>query len=433
MPPAHPTDTQDALVELTIRGPIPARLRVHGWSRGLLVERLEGNIWEVLDGDPGLFRLVGESGATPNSLEAIAATIPPRARELAARFELGSLIVLRMLATREGEELVTSAPTLAWLVAAAVDEREPAIPLAWLVRAPRRSLLGYALGLDKASASMVRAAERVVLERYAESELELLRFALRRPAVVAAAARLHRWSERDLRLLVRLPGLATHPYLPELLDRIQAGGALEHGRVQRRIRDTMKRARALGQEDPMRFLRRARTIREFEREHDRIFDGYLDTVPYRVRDPVGEHHRIHRRTYPVLLPPPPFPGTEGIEPLLTYEDFKNEARTSTVYAAARGECAVYRVLTPERGTVVVDLTGAVPFIAEMRSSGGRSFGREARERVRGWFDGQRLTRRRLERLNRITTVGGRYGLDSNTAHRHPGARWHRPFRPMHGR
>ena len=132
-------------------------------------------------------------------------------------------------------------------------------------------------------------------------------------------------------------------------------------------------------DNPGHQLARCRTLRELRNLHDR----------WMPRLDAGKHRSTVERVFPL----PPLPDERFIRAIRTAEDLEAESRQMShcvrSYASAveAGECFIYRVLRPERGTLEINkLKDGVLALGQFKLAHNRAPALETWEYVRAWFD-----------------------------------------------
>lgn len=169
-----------------------------------------------------------------------------------------------------------------------------------------------------------------------------------------------------------LKTLADHPY-----QRLSDATA-QIARKQSLWRDTRDLGALLQIADASQTLTRCSSFAALERLHDR----WMRRVN---RDPVLASQRGD------AFPPPPFPGTTAIEPILNAGDLAAEGRqmrhcvASYAQRVSAGRCYLYRMLEPERATIEIVLDGAVPTLGQFKRANNAVPGQAAWDAVDAWL------------------------------------------------
>jgi hypothetical protein len=210
-----------------------------------------------------------------------------------------------------------------------------------LARRPRHAILERAEGVG--SRSIVRILSRVVPERLDVDDLRLLTRQGVAPHLEKALRHLPRLPCRLLPLVAD-PRLSPH-VSPRFLREAATDGDC---RTVWLLSDTLDMAEFQGATERVGVLSSRAALSAL---HDRILEERLarhDPLPV----PPGTTAAALRRS----TPPPP-PGTTIIQPLRTAEELREEGTAMRHCIAsydarvARGDCAVFRVLAPERATL----------------------------------------------------------------------------------
>jgi len=91
-----------------------------------------------------------------------------------------------------------------------------------------------------------------------------------------------------------------------------------------------------------------------------------------------------------VFPPPPFPGNQDIQPIMTHEELLREGLEmehcvgSYKSRVMREECYIYRVLSPMRATLEICLKHS-PRIGQLKGVSNFAVNTETRAFVRAWF------------------------------------------------
>jgi hypothetical protein len=286
--------------------------------------------------------------------------VPSRAVELAKRFSFRQLQLLQVM--HEGEwaaELLESFPTLAWL---AVDARcRGAIDMPrdfW--RLKRKEIIRHITHGAWGTAEM-RLLEKVKVEDGSADELYCIRSFLGRPEV----SLLRHFDSIDV---IDMQHLREWPQVVDFsfaADALRMARSLCRGieRIRRCVEDSVRLGETL-QLDPLPQIARCSTVREVYRLHDR-WTAKLNQI------------RLEERLKGVTFPAPPFPGTNFIIPLDTPVALAQEGCEmrhcvgSYIDAVARGSRFVYRVMAPERATVMLRRRGGGWALDEIQCAANR--------------------------------------------------------------
>lgn len=298
---------------------------------------------------------------------------------------------LLSLAARCGQpaiDLMAANPALAWALASSwvfrvQPVREP-MRAARRLLAPGRSqrdILGW-LGFPATDAAR-RALRKLPPQNASVNTLLALRNALHDPVAARTLAHLPALNHDVVRIVSdpQLRPLASHALLLDLLS-LPARPGPEAGRYAEaamKLRDCLGLLDAL--ELPAHSLRALRTLAELETRHDELV--MQQRLLLQAAGPDAPAWRE--------LPPPPLPDSPTIIGLRTGQELTDEgvAMQHCVggYGArvAAGECAIFRVLAPERATVAIARSGGAWRVAELRLAFNREPDLKTRKAVEHWL------------------------------------------------
>ena len=321
------------------------------------IRRLDGGEWADREDGQGLFpwgiEYRGEcaEAARYDAARAFQRLIPGRLRVLVKRFRFDHITLLRLLSSvPDSEELARGNPAMFFLLARRFDRPSAsAIPRdevrQWL-RRPRRELLAFLVGhpVPQASVNVIAKIPHQAIEPETVSNLMLTPhqpfgkcLQHRRtftPALVRVAANPWHWPFLTSSLLHEI---GDHP------------GHFDHADPESALELIAGKLWRLGgpdcSEDFPRF-RSAAEIRKFLRQFTPLHDLMPTSLALPDETP---------------LPAPPVPGDADILPLTSIGAMREEGRVRRncvgeewqIERARAGQCHAYRMLRPERATIMI--------------------------------------------------------------------------------
>lgn len=440
----------DGVWWLTVHAPPLAntRIRLSDWHSGLRCQRLVSDRWCEEHGDPGLplleladHELVdrirdGLAWKPRHALEQYLARIPAAIFAAVRPFSWRQFVVLRMAAAapREAAQMLHDNPSLLWLTADRVADRElPRDRTPPLLRMPRRELLGWAA--DCPSARAVRLLSRIRYNhyRYTAQKCSSLRELVARDDIVRNLAQETSLPEPFIRWVDRAPSVYALPLAVDILRRYRPDdnpSALRRFvlRLNTRIRECRRYAGQLELPWVERRLKQCRSPARLERLHCRLRTRYEETADImrlcvqlgRRQPPLAELGargdrtvtRLHNRLAAEMsrveasryveqlvarygtsaFPPPPLPGRADIVPVTTAEELLAEGREMSHCVGSyaddimAGRCYIYRVLRPQRATLQLVLGEGGPRMGMLRLAHNHHPSEETEAAVRRWIE-----------------------------------------------
>lgn len=304
---------------------------------------------------------------------------------------------LLSLAARCGQpaiDLLHSNPALAWALASswvfrAKPVRDP-MRSARRLLAPGKSQRDILAWLDFPATEAARRQLRKLPPGQASvNNLLALRDAMRNPDAMKRLAHLPRLNHGIVRLLSdpELRPFASHALLMEIATRGHRPlhddspdrSEEKYARSAMTMRDCLRMMDVLG--IPGTRLGNLRSRTELTNIHDRLVR--------RLRGAWNDGELVDRA--PLTLPPPPFPGTAGIEPLTTEFDLFQEGDTmnhcvgSYGQLVASGAVAVYRITFPERATLAIEQQSGTWRISELKLANNKEPAPATRMAIASWL------------------------------------------------
>lgn len=320
------------------------------------------------------------------------ATVPDRARTIAARFGERRWQMLAMMARCPGAaDLLEANPALGFALASPWILHQPA------VRQPMRSIRALLrhrqariqdwLGFPPTE-RVRRLLRRIAPNALSGRLLPSLRRGLRDDAVTSLLAHLPCLSQEVLRwtLWPTTRQVATPAFLHELaaIPPVDPDAAVSRDvantppmPAMRLWRDGVAKCVWLGREMPAR-LRSLAQLRRWHADLERAVAERLERSPCEILT--------------AIWATPPWPGTVDIQPLVTESDLREEGRTMKhcveMYAArvALGDYAVYRVQAPVRATLGLRRRGAEWIFDQLQGSSDEAPGLVTRSLLRDALD-----------------------------------------------
>jgi len=94
----------------------------------------------------------------------------------------------------------------------------------------------------------------------------------------------------------------------------------------------------------------------------------------------------------IIFPPPPIPGNKKIRPILSLASLKNEGKIleHCIFSFAeeifKKQCFCYKILNPERGTLLVNLKNGRPVIGAIHLKKNKPPSTETVKSVNEWLE-----------------------------------------------
>jgi hypothetical protein len=352
------------------------------------VERVVGRTTEPLPADVRLDFLTEAAVRDPRHVLApVVSAIPAEALGYVARLREHQLHAFRVFAgCLSAVDLVRSSPRLLWvLVAISAERGTPMDEIRAVLGSRRHEVLGWCGGVPTKAA--VRYLERRTIETFDDDELHRVLRECASPAVIRDTAH------------VALPDEGSAVFSldhPELLESEVGRRAVDPEtrtisatQIWMLWRDTLRMSHEAVRPEIQNRLRSCRTVEGLWRLHDEVLVAFHER-----QAPQSEPK--HRR-----LPPPPLEGSAEIQPLTLTTLVEIEGRLmrhccrSYVEDVRQGRSYLYRVLSPERATLELDLTGAEPCVAQLKLARNGQPSQATFATVASWL-ARRLAERRSE-------------------------------------
>lgn len=287
--------------------------------------------------------------------------------------------LLRFFAAHpDAAQLAETNPALSFLVATHASWRADRPPtdvgeLRAVLRRRRADILAW-LGFAPAEGGMVRLMGKVAASACRRETLAGLRSALgdaERLALLRALPRLNRGV---------LELLADTPLLSQVSPRVLREIAADPGEDW--VPWTAEKLRACG--PPREGRRTAPTVLSSRAQINAAFAGTAMLLD------LPEHERLTERGF--CFPPPPFPGDGRIQPLRTPRAVIEEGRVQGncvmkyIPSIARGRHYLYRVLIPERATLLLRQSAHTWRMESMEAKANHPVSEETRAHAMQWMD-----------------------------------------------
>jgi hypothetical protein len=343
---------------IDLRPHLDVRLRFAPWEAGMTVARWTGQGWETETTDPQIALLDRETllySETP--ISRYAQKIPAEIRAAATPFAYHQLTLLQWAAQDPyARDLLLSNPMLLWLLVDAVPYLEV---VSHLLREKQQVLLEVLLGTG--TKPMLRLLRHLQLWQSGSREIRLLRQVLKNPRVLTALNRFPVINRTLLVLAERWPEVITLPIVTDLpLQREMPTpkAMVWANRVSTLRGDLLRIGALLGNQDYQKTIDRCTSLEQLQRLHDRWTER------------MNRSRRLSEEQ--ILFPTPPLSGNDVIRPILTLAALTEEGRMmrhcvrSYADRVFCGKSYFYQVLSPERGTLELNLKKQPPAIAQFR-------------------------------------------------------------------
>lgn len=356
--------------------PLAEAVRIAPWSEGLEVERLDdGRYWLPAPFTRDVRLALELEPPATSALGRFVLALPAHARRAAQRCGAHSLAALRLLASDPRGRVHARTPNLLWLLASYADRSGISAAVEALEHTPENALSICTRG--RAVHGALGLLARVEVPHAPEAR------AAAEPLLVDALASTH--AVRLLRHVrpVRLPQLRAALRLGERHRAPLFGKMLAHGATEEKLLDAIdlqRRTAALGRRagivNPAGQIARVGLGRL-----QRLFESWTLRAYRRSGEPDPEALRF---------PAPPLPGTRSIVPIAHLAMLLDEGDEMR-HCIARyeehllsGRLVAYRVLGPERATLLIDVASLE--ILELSGRRNAAIGDEARGMILDWLD-----------------------------------------------
>jgi hypothetical protein len=318
--------------------PLAPPLRIQPWNADLEVARHDRGEWRTLERTADLQIALDVEEPVWTPIGRFVCSIPPWARIHARRCGEHAVAALRLLRLHPRARVMARTPNLLWLVARFADERGLAVAVAALDGTPSE-VLAECLGAPIADGAVGLLARVLPEERQLAGEA--LFAALRSPRVVRALRHQPDVVSEFLWAACKHEEHCTQRFFRSFL-RYRWDPCEADRRVDLFLR-TIALGHRLGIPNPEKQLHRGCTGVPFDRWRERALcaEGALDPEVHRYPSPAiaGTDTIVAIRNSAELCRE----GRERRNCLLTYDD-----------ACLEGAFSAYRVLAPERATLVVN-------------------------------------------------------------------------------
>lgn len=354
---------------------------IEPWQSGFAAYRLIGAsrsvvaLWDT----PLLHGPRRAAGA--DVLSQFLAGIPADVGAAASRYRFGQALMLHAAASyKPARDLLRSNPNLLWLLVFAIYERR--VPLEHIPESCRMKqpvLLDKAIGTG--SVSLVRLLKRIEIRDGLWEDARVLQHALFNESVVDAVLHLGRMPFRLMESLYRYPALRSGAMARLLAEELLSNPSFSLRSVDaiaRKISDIVTFAERSGVHNAEQIVACCRSIGDVRRLHRRW------------------ERRMHEAAARCDFPPPPLPGSDDIEALVSREALRAEGMEQRncvgEYArrVASGQVYFYRVLRPSRGTVALHYTDGRWQLGQFKLYANLAPDADARQAVERWYD-ERMT------------------------------------------
>lgn len=355
------------------------------WSMGLEYSVLVGNKWLPIRSDSGFQFLhqMKQQLVRSSLLDKFIESIPDEIRAKAVQFRHLQHTILRLMnRTRAAVDLADSNPVLLWIIAGKVSARELSdVEAEKLICGSQRGALKQLFPKNKGLS--LKFSKRIKAAEYSKKEF-LLVYALLNDDVSTNLLRHCRQVGLDVLEWFDLRGPALQlPLVKQLIAR-EWGGVHLCGDMQVTIYDALRFAAEIKHGSPMEALRRCSSPDQLDSLHDR---WRYECTRQRVE---GDKYNFPDTSH-FQLYPPIAPGTKHIEPITclcgvyaegeemhhcVYRDFADEIQ--------EGNLTIYRVLTPERGTLSLSRAGNEYVIDQFALTGNKEPSDTSWKEVNKW-------------------------------------------------
>ncbi|WP_243439374.1 PcfJ domain-containing protein [Fundidesulfovibrio soli] len=408
----------DGVLQLDTFHLTPQRWRILPWDAGLEIWLREKNEWTMQTVPPEVILVHASTRIRASAaIKEFVASLPLATREAVGRFSWRQLALLS-LSRRSARflDLLWNCPPLAWMLADAFARGIiPNAEVMNLASCKRAEIVRRLTG--RSVPGQLGLLGKVVIKDGSLSELEALKTAMSRDQVP--------WVLRHAQSvpLTNLePLLSSGAFLASRFTRFEAEAQQSPHALRIAMalaRDCVAMAGELGIADGQRIVMQAGSVAALRKLHDAWQGRFLaeckhaegppgkrpplpvepvrapiDGDRFQGRGPGPEAERIQPQPGPaeVHYPPPPFPGSDAIQPITSRAELRREGAEmrhcvgSYHSRVLSGECYIYRVLSPTRATLELRL-GKTKRIGQIKGYANRKVSDITRASIRAWFKG----------------------------------------------
>ncbi len=359
-------------------------IKITRWSRGLVAKVMHDDQWRY-ETPPDVVLIAPKlDNIKRERLSSFVSDIPEQARKIAARYQYHQLAVLRLLAYPNADELAEGSPVLFWLLAGTTCRHTP-LPdqeirsLLALRRKDILARLGY-IGTQ----SSVRMLNKINLSIFSETAYSSIVKMVTIPSL-AKAMRHYKIITDCIILAVSIcPSIIGMKFFKNEYTKDNNMDREKTRQICVVYRDTLRLARLVRRKGFSKGVRRFKTKEEITRYHERLIRKVnMAMSPAKIKQ--------YEERYGRYLPEPVFAGNKEIVPIRTIRDLviegiaMNHCVATYVEKILKGQCTIYKVLSPERATLEVETIESVPRIAQIRLANNAPPGRETFMAVEKWL------------------------------------------------
>ncbi len=294
-------------------------------------------------------------------------TVPEEIKIIVERFHYSQLQILKAL--RNCPELIDLAQScliLFWLIVQYADVKNyNGINLRSLIRQKRKKIL-TCLGFGNSeTSSAVRFLSKIHIPLLIDEDLFCITDILRSEERLKMLRHYEPITRAHLMAISEYSHLLRYSFVRSELSRDISPGELK--RLANLFNDTCKIGEILQKGNLEDVFRNCRSGWQLERFHDSLVE---EMDKENIHNELTE--RFAAKYGDIFFPPPPVPGNEQIRPILSLPSLKNEGKIleHCIFSFAeeifKKQCFCYKILNPERGTLLIDLKNGRPVIGAIQ-------------------------------------------------------------------
>jgi hypothetical protein len=374
------------------------QVRLGTWPTIVFERSTSGTDWEEEELDFNIPLLNFHTERFP-AVQAWSQTIPDNIQTLAKAYQSSQVPALHLLAHPASVDLATAHPILFWLLCESLDSQMYFGKAMALLKAKRRDILGEVLGTGRVPEAVVKFARKIKADSSTctRDNREAIMGCLRNLEAVKALAHYQTIPLTWIGLAARQPEMFGVPVIRRIASNAEPADVAEAiGLIRdiRRMRDFM---------DPRNVARMDGYQQAVDLVHlQEIHDRYVELQNHHEALSLGDQVEELKNIYGTEFPKCPLDGTPNIQEIRTPEEMIEEGRVmnhcvgSYSLQVYKGQCFIFKVVSPERATAELRLQGSRLMLKQLKCANNHLASAATYEAVQNWLGTQSTEKEGLE-------------------------------------
>jgi len=368
---------------------LDVELKIDPWDKGLKWCRLKNNEWKPERGDLGIALLDHDSkDFTDFPAYRFIQRIPVEIKKRLQPFIYCQFAMLDIVSkNRDAYDLLISNPVLLWLLVVHAEEKQETTDnINKVLKLKQLDILEFLFGIREKS--MLKFLKKIKSKKYTTNELRIIDYAIRTEEIVHSLKHQPEIFPIKIALMKNYLDLRHYGFFDEFCRQAldtDSEFVMEVCEVRNSVEDIYRMGQELNIQNIQAVLKNCKTIGALQGIHDRWM-GRLNKRGIIQMD--GKFVSINK-----AFPSPPILGNDNIKPIDSYKKLERESRmmhhcvSGYTREILRGECYIYSIQYPERGTIELKMHCGEIFIGQFKLKNNANPSIESKLLVSEWILG----------------------------------------------